>query len=617
MQRGSHSLIAIATDAAGNRLSTSQNLEINIEDSHLISPTAVASITDGGSDANGDSFNTLDEANDIATTTIGGNTYALISAFVDNGVQIVVISNPARPIAVATITDGIGGFDELNGSMGIVTTTIGDDTYALIASEADDGVQIANLEDSISPSLTSSSPADNATAVAVDSSITLTFSEAVDVETGNIIIKKIADRSTVENIAVGSGQVTGSGTNQININPSTDFESSTGYYLQIDATAFDDPSGNSYAGISDTTTLSFTSADVIAPDELTNLDLSANSDTGRSNSDNITSNTKPTITGRAEAGSTIKLYWRIFNTRPISLVGNSITDGNGDWSITSTELASGLHDLLAEATDTAGNTSVLSRSLLLTFDLTAPIITSTDQAESIDENSGSEQLCFTAKATDDCHFTSKCLNNVLFSLKPGNNDEAAAFSIDSISGEVILNENPDHETRSTYGFTIVATDVAGNFSEQDVTLNINDLAEDEPEPDTEPETDTETDTEPEAGPDPEPIDSTTGDNQDVIVAIQGFPAIGYNLTATLSSSDSEEGLISPSQYRWELSSDGTNWRRAGARETFKVKQKHGDQSLRLQLNYPDAEGSQQTVFSTISEVSSGLLLPLPDSKTNK
>ncbi len=103
-------------------MSTSQNLEINIEDSHLISPTAVASITDGGSDANGDSFNTLDEANDIATTTIGGNTYALISAFVDNGVQIVDISNPARPIAVATITDGIGGFDELNGSMGIVTT---------------------------------------------------------------------------------------------------------------------------------------------------------------------------------------------------------------------------------------------------------------------------------------------------------------------------------------------------------------------------------------------------------------------------------------------------------------------------------------------------------------
>jgi len=43
------------------------------------------------------------------------------------------------------------------------------------------------------PTLTSSNPSDNATAVAVGSHIVLNFSEAVDVETGNIVIYKSSD----------------------------------------------------------------------------------------------------------------------------------------------------------------------------------------------------------------------------------------------------------------------------------------------------------------------------------------------------------------------------------------------------------------------------------------
>jgi methionine-rich copper-binding protein CopC len=115
------------------------------------------------------------------------------------------------------------------------------------------------------PTLSSSTPSDNATGVAVDANIVLTFSEAVDVESGNITIKKSSDNSTVESIDVTSGLVTGSGTNQITINPTNNFASLTGYYLNIDATAFDDGAGNSYAGITDATTLNFTSADVDAP----------------------------------------------------------------------------------------------------------------------------------------------------------------------------------------------------------------------------------------------------------------------------------------------------------------------------------------------------------------
>ena len=108
------------------------------------------------------------------------------------------------------------------------------------------------------PTLSSSVPADNATSVAVDSTIVLNFSESVDAESGNITIKKTSDNSTVETIDVTGGQVTGSGTSQITVTPSSDFDGSTEYYVLIDATAFDDVDSGSYAGISSTTALSFT-----------------------------------------------------------------------------------------------------------------------------------------------------------------------------------------------------------------------------------------------------------------------------------------------------------------------------------------------------------------------
>ena len=115
------------------------------------------------------------------------------------------------------------------------------------------------------PTITSFSPADDATDVATTSNIVLNFSEAVDVETGNIVIYKSSDDSVVETIDVTSGQVTGTGSTQITINPSSDLAEQTEYYVQIAATAFDDSSSNSYAGISDKTTLSFTIADQTNP----------------------------------------------------------------------------------------------------------------------------------------------------------------------------------------------------------------------------------------------------------------------------------------------------------------------------------------------------------------
>ena len=114
--------------------------------------------------------------------------------------------------------------------------------------------------DTTNPTLASASPADNETAVVGGKSIVLNFSEKVDAETGNVTIYRTSDSTVVEAISVSGSQVTGSGTSTITVNPADDLAYTTEYYVLIDATAFDDASSNSYAGISDTTALSFTTA---------------------------------------------------------------------------------------------------------------------------------------------------------------------------------------------------------------------------------------------------------------------------------------------------------------------------------------------------------------------
>ena len=151
-----------------------------------------------------------------------------------------------------------------------------------VTSTVSGGHQINELEffgdaDSTAPTLSSSSPADNATSISESANIVLNFSESVDAESGNITIKKTSDNSTIETIDVTSGQVTGTGTSQITINPSSDLLGGFEYYVLIDATAFDDSGSNSYAGISSTTALSFTVVAMQNP--TTNKDVVGSIDT--------------------------------------------------------------------------------------------------------------------------------------------------------------------------------------------------------------------------------------------------------------------------------------------------------------------------------------------------
>lgn len=103
------------------------------------------------------------------------------------------------------------------------------------------------------------SPLDNATGVAISSNLVMTFSEAVTAQSAHyIMIKKTSDNSTIEAILVTGGLVTGSGTNTITINPTSDLANGIEYYVLVDVGAFEDAAGNEYAGISSATAWSFT-----------------------------------------------------------------------------------------------------------------------------------------------------------------------------------------------------------------------------------------------------------------------------------------------------------------------------------------------------------------------
>jgi hypothetical protein len=116
--------------------------------------------------------------------------------------------------------------------------------------------------DTSAPIVQTYNPTDNATGVAPDTNLVLTFDDNMTKGTGNITIKKYSDDSIFETIDVNSANVTISG-NEVTIDPSGIFEDNTGYYVNIDATALTDNNGNGYAGISNKDTWNFTTAEII------------------------------------------------------------------------------------------------------------------------------------------------------------------------------------------------------------------------------------------------------------------------------------------------------------------------------------------------------------------
>ncbi len=115
-------------------------------------------------------------------------------------------------------------------------------------------------------------------------------------------------------------------------------------------------------GTLNTWCLIYTITTATAPAAPSTPDMTAGTDLGVSNSDNITSDATPTFIGTAEANSTVTLISSVDGT-----VGSASADGSGNWTITASALTAGAHNITATATDTAGNTGAASSALAITI----------------------------------------------------------------------------------------------------------------------------------------------------------------------------------------------------------------------------------------------------------
>lgn len=115
------------------------------------------------------------------------------------------------------------------------------------------------------PTVSSFSPADNATDVAIDATLVVTFSENVVLgASGTITLKLTSDDSTIDSWDVSADEGSGAGqceitnSDELTLHLTTDLTNELEYYVVWDEGVVEDGAGNPVAALSVTTTWSFT-----------------------------------------------------------------------------------------------------------------------------------------------------------------------------------------------------------------------------------------------------------------------------------------------------------------------------------------------------------------------
>ncbi|MEQ9425144.1 MAG: Ig-like domain-containing protein, partial [Cyclobacteriaceae bacterium] len=192
------------------------------------------------------------------------------------------------------------------------------------------------------PVVTSLSPYDNQTHVAVDADLVMYFHENIQKGTGDIVIKEFDGDATIETIDVNSGQVSVSG-NNVTINPTSDLANLTEYYVEIASGVIKDLAGNASAEISKPdwsfTTIVFTDT---TPPGIVSLDP-IDGATDLSNNFNLTITfDEPIVKGAGfvqiyDSDDVLFDNMNINNTSFVTFTENSVTfnpDGNLSYNTT-------------------------------------------------------------------------------------------------------------------------------------------------------------------------------------------------------------------------------------------------------------------------------------------
>ena len=321
-------------------------------------------------------------------------------------------------------------------------------------------------EDSSSPTLNSSNPTDDATAIVVGNNLTLTFNEAITFGSGTIEIIDLDNGSSTVTIDVTSTGTQASISGKVlTLNPSSDLEYSTNYAVQIEATAIEDLYGNVYSGIVDNTTLNFYTEDPV-------IAFSATSSSG------------------AESVSSVDLTVEISAVSPRDVtvsytVGGTATSGGTDYTLadgTLTITAGNLNnvisiadivdDLLVETNETV-IVSIASPS-------NASLGTNTTYTYTIlDDDNASVTIADVSGNEDDGAITiTATLDNPVdggFSVDVSTSDGTATAGVDyfAVSSQTLTFAGTANETKA---FTVTPKVDSNPESNETVNITVGNLA---------------------------------------------------------------------------------------------------------------------------------------------
>jgi hypothetical protein len=437
-----YSFSVIATDAAGNA-SAEQAVTLDINDLDDTAPTITSAVTAEAIDENSGAGQviytvTADDSADVADTPIA---YSLAEGS-DAALSIDAVTG-----AVTLTTDPDHETQSQYSFSVIATDAAGN------ASEAQSVTLDINDLDDAAPTVTS-----GATAVAIDENSGA--GQVIYTATSTDLGDDVADTPIAYSLAEGSDAALSidASTGAVTLATDPDHETQAQYSFSVIAT---DAAGN--ASEAQSVTLDINDLDDAAPtvtSGATAVAIDENSGAGQ-----VIYTATSTDLGDDVADTPIAY----------SLAEGSDAALSIDASTGAVTLATDPdHETQAQysfaviATDAAGNASEAQSVTLDINDLddVAPAFLSGSNATII-ENSGSGQVVYTATADDSADIS----DGVTFSLLSGTNLDPA-LSIDAITGEVTLNEQPNFESKPEYFFTVLAEDAAGQGAVKHVTLSV-------------------------------------------------------------------------------------------------------------------------------------------------
>jgi hypothetical protein len=329
---GAHTITARSTDRAGNTSGASLPLNVTID----TTPPAVPQQPD------------LTSASDSGVSNTDNLTNVAIPSFV-------TVSEPGNLIELLANGAVVGGATS-TGTNTITSSALTDGLKSITARTTDVAGNVSAPSASLAVTIDTTAPIPP-TAMRVTAATDTGLSQSDNITSNtNPVISGNSEAGakvyvTVDGVAAGSHPTGGSWTLPL---------TSLANGVRLVRARAEDPAGN--LGF-DSAALSVT-IDTIPPAAPTALRLSPATDTGISNTDNLTRLNNPSLIGSAENGARVTIFR--------DGVSQGTANSGGTWAFATSGLAEGIHAYSARQTDPAGNDGPLSGAVNISVDLTPP-----------------------------------------------------------------------------------------------------------------------------------------------------------------------------------------------------------------------------------------------------